>query len=276
MTSCVSAPVYRDVRFQPPPLRGAAGLRGGGTLWAPGGRLSTPWRKDSDRDWARCRGGRQGQLARPCPRHRTAPTAGWGHLGSCRCPFPVEGRRARVARGGKARRPFRRVTAAESRRLSHPRRPSLPGPEWPGPGQTPELGTPPAVPRARNWGRWAAGLALRGLAWACGALPGRPGAHTQGPSGGLEPSFSRTRRPHPSPVLRFLVEREGSQLALEALTVMPALCWALGIGHLRYRISWNLRPRGVKDPQLFGVTKLFKSVCLISELIRWYFLFFFF
>lgn len=110
------------------------------------------------------------------------PAAGWGDLGGCRCPFPVEGQRARVARGGKERRPFRRVTAAESRWLTHPGRPSLPGPEWPGPGLPREREMPPAVPRSRNWGHWAtgpAGTPLSGLAWACRALPGGLGARAQ-------------------------------------------------------------------------------------------------
>lgn len=120
------------------------------------------------------------------------PAAGWGDVGGCRCPFPVEGQRARVARGGKERRPFRRVTAAESRWLTHPGRPSLPGPERPGPGLPRERETPPAVPRSRNWGHWATGPAALGRGHRCLDLPGlvarfrRPGR--QGPAPRLEPS----------------------------------------------------------------------------------------
>lgn len=81
----------------------------------------------------RVRGHEAGNSCNPDSRHQMAPTGGWGYPGGCRCLFPVEGLRARVARGGKERHLFRRVTAAESRRLTHPGRPSLPGPDWPGP-----------------------------------------------------------------------------------------------------------------------------------------------
>lgn len=114
------------------------------------------------------------------------PAAGWGDLGGCRCPFPVEGQRARVARGGKERRPFRRVTAAESRWLTHPGRPSLPGPERPGPGLPQEREMPPAVPGSRNWGHWATGPAALGQGHRCLDLPGLaarfPEAWVPGPS----------------------------------------------------------------------------------------------
>lgn len=100
------------------------------------------------------------------------PAAGWGGSGGCRCPFPVEGQRARVARGGKERRPFCRVTAAESRWLTHPGRPSLPGPERPWPGPHREREVPPGVPSSRNWGHWATGPAAPGLGHRCLDLPG--------------------------------------------------------------------------------------------------------
>lgn len=146
---------------------------------------------------ARCRERARGHVAGNAPipdsRHRTAPAAGWGYPGDSRCPFPVEGRRARVARGGKERRPFRRVTAAESRWVTHPGRPSLPGPERRGPGQPREREMPPAVSQARNWGHWATGTLVLGRGHRCTdlpglemALPGRRGAHTQNPAPGLD------------------------------------------------------------------------------------------
>lgn len=63
--------------------------------WGPGDWLLTPLRVGArgDREMpGRARGLATGNSRAPDSRHRTAPAAGWGDLGGCRCPFPVEGR----------------------------------------------------------------------------------------------------------------------------------------------------------------------------------------
>lgn len=144
------------------------------TQWNPSGSgrlVFDPFTSWGPMETAGCRDVR-GVMQRTTPapldsRHQTAPAAGWGDMGGRRCPFPVGGQRARVAR-----RPFRRVTAAESRWLTHPGRPSLPGPERPRPGQPREREMPQAVPRSRNWGPWATGPAELGRGHRCLDLPG--------------------------------------------------------------------------------------------------------
>lgn len=202
--------------------------------------------------WGANQKGRCGNVRGPAARNsRSAdswrPLAVGGDPGGCRCPFPVEGPRARVARGGKERRPFRRVTAAESRRLTHPGCPSLPGPERPGPGRPREQEIPPAVPRARNWGHWATGPPVLGQGHRCTDLPGLEppfpgglGAHTQRPAPGLELSSLGTPNPDLNPFLSFLAERGEWQVIPGALTVQPGIL--LGGFLLIYRISQNLRP----------------------------------
>lgn len=152
----------------------------------------TEWAQQRPRDAGMCAGSRTGNSRAPDSWHQKAPAAGWGDPRGCRCPFPVEGPRARVIRGGKERRPFRRVTAAESRWLTHPGRPSLPGLERPGPGQPWEREMPPVgasgpeLGLLGHWGRSSGpGTPLYGLVCACGALPGRlvlphPGPSLQG------------------------------------------------------------------------------------------------
>lgn len=167
-----------------------------------------------------CAGSCSGQLPHPRRSARTAPAGLWGDPGGCRCLFPVEGLRARVARGGKERRPFRRVTAAESPWLTHPGRPSLPGPERPGPPATsrergrcrqrsldPGTGvTGPLGPQswARDTAVWTC-LGLRLLFpedWA-------PTPRAQPRS--LNPVFPNTE-PHLNPFLTFLAVREEWQV----------------------------------------------------------------
>lgn len=175
----------------------------------------------------RARGHAAGNSRTPGSRHRTAPAAGWGDPGDCRCPFPVEGRRARVVRGGKERRPFRRLTA----RVTVADSPGAPLPSWPGAvraRQPRERDMPPAVPQARNWGHWATGPVALGWGHRCTdlpelerELPGRLGVHTLSPAPGLELSSPRTLSPHLNPFLTFLAERAGNS----GTEYSQASCW---------------------------------------------------
>lgn len=137
------------------------------------------WRSLSGMETAKCQSHPAGNSHAPDSPHLSGAVGGWDPR-DCRCPFPVEGLQARVAGGGNELRPFRRVTAAESRRLSHPGRPSLPGPERPGPGQPREREMPPVMPLARNWGHSAAVPAAPSWGHRCPDLPGLVGRFPDG------------------------------------------------------------------------------------------------
>lgn len=117
-----------------------------------------------------------------------------------------------------------RVTVADS--------PGAPLPSWPGaaPARTTsgerDAAGGTSVPELGSLGHWARragpGTSLSGLAWACGALPGGPGTHTQSPAPGLEPSSPpQTLSPHLNPFLRFLAERKSWQVIQAEQTVQP-------------------------------------------------------